>query len=135
MEKLLTCLRGTKVKRVPEAAGLSFQWLVRELWCQNSTVPLPQAGVLPHGLGRFNWRQAGLFPNRDLGPHDPSEQLSPQGRPLQPPTHSPCTGSVCTRRDFRRQTQKNATMNSTEYTRTHAIKQYLEMCHPVRSCP
>lgn len=37
----------------------------------------------PHGPRRCDWRQAGLFPNRDLGSHDLSEQLSLQGRPLR----------------------------------------------------
>lgn len=34
-------------------------------------------GELSHGLRSHNWRQAGLLPNRDLGSHDLSEQLSP----------------------------------------------------------
>lgn len=44
---------------------------------------------LSHGLGRHNWRQAGLLPNRDLGSHDLSEQLSP--------TVLPCSISHCKR--------------------------------------
>lgn len=40
---------------------------------------------LSHGLRRHNWRQAGLPPNRDLGSHDLSEQLSP--------TVLPCSSS------------------------------------------
>lgn len=41
---------------------------------------------LPHGLRRCNRKQAGLFPNRGLGSHDLSEQLSPEVLP-RIPTH------------------------------------------------
>lgn len=58
-----------------------------------------RSGSSPHGLRRCDWRQAGLFPNRDLGSHDLSEQLSLQGRPC-----SLVHGRA--RHDFRKHAQK-----------------------------
>lgn len=90
-----------KGKRVPEAAGLSFQWLVRELWCQNSTVPLPQAGASPMALGGSTGDKLVSF-QTEIWVHMTWASSCPRrGAPCSP-THSPCTGSVCARRDFRR---------------------------------
>lgn len=69
---------------------------VRERRCQIPAAPFPRAragaGAPPTafaGLGGVggcggNWRQAGLFPNRDLGSHDLSAQLSPEVLPCSP---------------------------------------------------
>lgn len=125
-----------KGKRVPEAAGLSFQWLVRELWCQNSTVPLPQAGASPMALGGSTGDKLVSFQTEIWVHMTWASSCHRRGAPCT--AHAQPMHRLCVRTPWFQEadTKKCWIYKLAKLCKcTHDIKQYLEMCHDASSRP